>query len=146
MEEVRSLIHCSSVSGNQGSSTSSSTPLGAGNYQIVFEFDNALSSGIGASATATKTGGGSQPVTVSSSQIGLNNHEYLINLTGVPNAQYVTVTLTGVAGAANRGTLIGPQKGFLGGELTPHAHLAPRATSPLPQPNSTQPNPTTTPP
>src|SRR5260370_37661238 len=111
MEEVRSLIHCSSVSGNQGSSTSSSTPLGAGNYQIVFEFDNALSSGIGASATATKTGGGSQPVTVSSSQIGLNNHEYLINLTGVPNAQYVTVTLAGGAGAAKGRSPISPHRG-----------------------------------
>ncbi len=105
------------LTGTRGVECRSSTSLGAGNYQIVFEFDNALASVGGASATATAPGGGSQPVTVSSRQIGLNNHEYLVNLTGVPDGQYVTVTLTGVAGAANGGTVVGPQMGFLVGDV-----------------------------
>jgi PKD domain len=100
------------LTGTRGVECRSSASLGAGNYQMVFEFDNALTSVAGVSATATN---GSHPT--ASGAIGLNNHEYVVNLSGVPNQQYVTVTLTGVAGAANGGTVVGPQMGLLVGDV-----------------------------
>jgi hypothetical protein len=75
---------------------------------MVFQFDGALTTVGGVSVTGTGS--------VSSSQIGLNNHEYIVNLTGVSDQQYVAVTLTGVAGAPNGGTVVGPQMGVLIGD------------------------------
>jgi len=101
------------LTGTRGVECRSSASLGAGNYQIVFQFSSALTSVAGVSATATD---GSHPT--ASGAIGLNNHEYVVNLSGVPNQQYVTVTLTGVAGAPNGGTVVGPQMGVLVGDTT----------------------------
>jgi len=61
-------------------------------YQLVFVFPNTLSSVGSPSATAT---GGSQP-NQPTGAIGTDTHEYVVNLTGVPNAQYLTVTLNNV--------------------------------------------------
>ena len=97
------------LTGTRGIECRNSSSLGAGNYQMVFQFDGPLTSVGGVSVT---TGAGS----VSSSQIGLNNHEYIVNLTGVTNAQYIGVTLTNVAGAPNGGTVVGPQMGVLIGD------------------------------
>jgi hypothetical protein len=47
-----------------------------------------------------------------------NPQQYIVNLTGVPNQQYVTVTLTGVhdtTGAS--GDIVGPQMGVLVGDV-----------------------------
>jgi hypothetical protein len=90
--------------------------LGTGNYQMVFEFANPLVSVGGATVT-------SGPGSVSSSAIGLNKNEYIVNLTGVippnpPGGAYVTVTLTNVLDSANNsGTVVGPQMGVLIGDV-----------------------------
>jgi hypothetical protein len=104
------------LTGARGVECRSSGSLGAGNYQMVFEFDGALTNVAGVSVT---TGTGS----VSSSQIGLNNHEYIVNLTGVNDQQYIGVTLTGVAGAPNGGTVVGPQMGILIGDVNASARV-----------------------
>jgi Astacin (Peptidase family M12A)/Divergent InlB B-repeat domain len=83
-----------------------------GNYTMVFQFANSLTSVGGASVTS---GTGS----VSNNAIGLNNREYLVNLTGVANAQYITVSLTNVHDSVgNAGNLTGPQMGVLVGDTT----------------------------
>jgi uncharacterized MAPEG superfamily protein len=61
----------------------------SGDYTIVFTFVNPLTSVDGASVTS---GMGS----VTSSQIGTDPRQYIVNLTGVTNAQRLTVTLTNV--------------------------------------------------
>jgi hypothetical protein len=107
------------LTGTRGVECRSSASLGAGNYQMVFEFDNELTSVTGASVSSS--GGTCTPQNgcmVSSSMIGLNKNEYIVNLTGIPNQQYITVTLTGVAGAPNGGTVVGPQMGVLIGDVT----------------------------
>jgi hypothetical protein len=63
-----------------------------GNYTMVFTFDNLVTNVDGANVT---TGVGS----IASSQIDSSNaHNYIVNLTGVANAQQITVTLTNVHG------------------------------------------------
>jgi hypothetical protein len=68
-----------------------------GNHTLVFTFANPITAVAGASVTS---GTGS----VSSSSIGSNTHEYVVNLTGVANAQRLTVTLTGVSDTAGNAT------------------------------------------
>ncbi|HEY6070974.1 MAG TPA: PQQ-dependent sugar dehydrogenase, partial [Chthoniobacterales bacterium] len=65
----------------------------SGAYTMVFKFAVPLSSVGGRSVTA---GTGS----VGSAAIGTDAHEYVVNLTGVTNAQYVTVTLTNIVDVA----------------------------------------------
>jgi len=81
-----------------------------GNYTMVFQFANAVSS-VGSATVTTGTG------SVSSSAIGLNTHEYIVNLTGVTDSQYIAVTLTNVHDSAgNSGDVTGPQMGVLVGD------------------------------
>lgn len=61
----------------------------SGDFTLVFTFPNVTSVG-GASVTS---GAGS----VSSSGSGSDPHQYIVNLTGVTNAQTITVTLTNVS-------------------------------------------------
>jgi hypothetical protein len=80
-----------------------------GNYTLVFTFANNLVS----VESAGSTNGG--PATVTSSAIGPNPNQYTVNFTGVPNAQYLQVTLvnakdtTGAIGnvSATMGVLVG---------------------------------------
>src|SRR6202043_2878888 len=82
-----------------------------GNYTVVFQFTNALTS---VSSAAVTSGTGS----VSTSGIGTNPNEYIVNLTGVTNAQYLTVTLTNVQDVAgNAGTVVSPRIGILIGDV-----------------------------
>lgn len=97
------------LAGTHGVECRSSASLGAGNYQMVFQFDGPLTS-VGGVSVSTGTG------SVGSSGIGLNNHEYIVNLTGVSDQQYIAVTLTAIAGAPNGGTVVGPQMGVLIGD------------------------------
>lgn len=60
-----------------------------GDYTVVFTFQNNLASVSGASVTS---GTGS----VSTSAIGADPHEYIVNLTGVINVQQLTVTVNNV--------------------------------------------------
>ncbi len=64
-----------------------------GDYTLVFTFANPLTNVAGASVTSG-TG------TVSSSAIGSDNHDYVVNLTGVTNTQVLTVSLVTVSDAA----------------------------------------------
>jgi hypothetical protein len=64
-----------------------------GDYTLVFNFTNTLASVSGASV-ANGTG------SVSSSAIGSDPHQYIVNLTGVSNAQVITVSLTNVTDSA----------------------------------------------
>ena len=83
-----------------------------GNYTVVFQFENPLTS-VGSASVSSGTG------SVSSSAIGLNTHEYIVNLTGVTNAQYLTVSLTNVHDSiGNSGNVVGPQMGVLIGDTT----------------------------
>ncbi|MDQ6654478.1 MAG: dockerin type I domain-containing protein [Chloroflexota bacterium] len=61
----------------------------SGDHTLIFTFTNPLASVSGA---AISSGTGS----VSSSAIGSDAHQYIVNLTGVANAQNVTVSLTNV--------------------------------------------------
>ncbi len=64
-----------------------------GDYTLVFSFANTLTSVGGAGVT---TGSGS----VTSGTIGMDAHQYIVNLTGVGNAQTVTISLTNVSDSA----------------------------------------------
>ncbi len=82
-----------------------------GNHTIVFRFQDAITSVANASLTAS-TG------SVSSSAIGADPHEYIVNLSGVANAQTGTVTLTNVYDSAgNSSQAVSVQVGFLMGDV-----------------------------
>ena len=82
-----------------------------GDYKIVFTFANPLANVAGASITS---GSGS----ISSSAIGAEPHEYIVNLTGVTNIQKLTVTLTAVRDTAGDRTDTLPVTiGFLLGDV-----------------------------
>ena len=65
-----------------------------GDYTLVFTFANTLASISSASVSA---GTGS----VTSSGIGVDTHQYIVNLTGVTNAQTLTVSLNNVVDSAS---------------------------------------------
>jgi hypothetical protein len=72
-----------------------------GDHTLVFSFRNTLNGVNSITATAT-TSSETVPVTVlNTSGIGADTHEYIANLSGVPNASHVTVTLIGVTDSAN---------------------------------------------
>jgi hypothetical protein len=68
-----------------------------GNHEIVFTFVNPLTGVAGASVTS---GTGS----VTNGAIGSDAHQYIVDLTGVSNAQFITVTLTNVTDSAGNFT------------------------------------------
>jgi hypothetical protein len=72
-----------------------------GNYTLVFNFADVLSAVSSVTATAT-TSGGTVPVTVlDTSGIGTDTHQYILNLSEVPNASHLNVTLNSVTDSAN---------------------------------------------
>ena len=99
------------LTGNPAIECRSSASLGAGNYTMVFTFVNNLIA-VG-SAGASGCGG-----SVSSSSTGPNANQYTVNLTGVSNACYISVTLSDVIDSAgNVGTVSAPM-GVLIGDTT----------------------------
>ena len=62
-------------------------------YTVVFTFANPLTSTPGVTATAT---GMVQPGPSSGNIDPSDSHNYIANLTSLPNAQYITVTLSNV--------------------------------------------------
>jgi PKD repeat protein len=90
------------------------SPVGAGNYTLVFTFQHNLMSVQNATVTL-----GAGTVNTSSSGLGPNANQYTVNLTGVTNAQYVNVTLqnaldsTGAIGnvTGTMGVLVGDTNG-----------------------------------
>ena len=84
---------------------------GAGNYTLVFTFQNNLMSVENAFVT---TGSGQ----VSNSSIGPNANQYTVNLTGVTDMQYVVVTLQNAADSTGAvGNVVGPDMGVLIGDV-----------------------------
>jgi hypothetical protein len=86
-------------------------------YTLVFKFPNLLTSVGGASVTSHNPSNGTG--SVSSSMIDPNDHHnYIVNLSGVSTAQYITVTLTAVNdGVNNVSAVVGPQMGVLVGDV-----------------------------
>ena len=81
-------------------------------YSLIFSFANPLARVGGAAVTS---GNG----TVSSHAIGSDAREYVVNLTGVTNAQTITVTLTNVTDSSGNGSAaIGISMGVLLGDVT----------------------------
>jgi uncharacterized MnhB-related membrane protein len=79
------------ITGNPGVESRSSSSLGSGRYKIIFTFSQPLAN-VGAASVTNGSG------SVSSSTINPNNAtQYVVNLMGVLNAQYVTLTLTNVS-------------------------------------------------
>ena len=84
----------------------------SGDFTMVFNFALPLSSVGGRSITA---GAG----TISSAAIGPDARQYIVNLTGVSNAQYLTVTLTNVVDVAgNTSSSLSATMGILYGDTT----------------------------
>jgi hypothetical protein len=83
----------------------------SGNHTLVFTFLNTLTGPGATSITATAdTGSGPQPLPQNqiSGSIGTDAHDYIVNLTGVPNASHVSVTLHGVSDSAGNSGDIAP--------------------------------------
>lgn len=79
------------MTGNPGVESRSSSALGSGSYKMIFTFSQPLAN-VGAAGVTNGNG------SVSSSTINPNNAaQYVVNLMGVSNARYVTVTLTNVS-------------------------------------------------
>jgi hypothetical protein len=85
----------------------------SGNYTLVFTFANPLIS-VGGANVSTGTG------TVSSRTIdGANPHNYIVNLTGISNAQRITVSLSNVTDSlGNSSGLVTGSMGVLLGDVT----------------------------
>jgi len=83
-----------------------------GNHTLVFTFANPLS---GVSSASVSTGTGS----VSSSNIDGNDpHKYIVNLSGITNAQTITVSLTNVADSlGNFSSAVSASMGVLFGDV-----------------------------
>src|SRR5437870_1813411 len=80
--------------------------LGAGNYTVVFTFVNNVTN----CGTAGTAGG--------SVTSGPNPNQCTENLTGVPNAQYTTVTLNNVLDSQNNTGNVAATMGVLVGDAT----------------------------
>jgi hypothetical protein len=79
------------ITGNPGIECRTSSALGTGRYKMIFTFSQPLAN-VGAASVTNGNG------SVSSSTINPNNAtQYIVNLMGVSNAHYVTVTLTNVS-------------------------------------------------
>jgi PKD repeat protein len=88
----------------------------SGNYTLVFTFANNLTSVDSATVTS---GAGTVSGTVQGPNAGLNltAKQFLVNLTGVTNAQYIAVSLVNAKDSTGAiGNIIGPQMGVLIGD------------------------------
>src|SRR5205085_10582238 len=86
-----------------------------GDYTVVFRFANPI--GSVANATVSSSGTGANP-RITTKGTGADPHEYVVNLSNVPNAQYTEVTLTGVADSAgNSATSVTRTMGVLLGDV-----------------------------
>jgi Dockerin type I domain len=101
------------LSGTRGVECRTSASLGTANYTIVFTFSNTLTSVGGASPSESGCG------TIGVSNSTISGSDYIVNLTGVCNAQYVTVTLTNVNDSVgdHSDSVPGPGMGFLIGDV-----------------------------
>jgi len=105
------------LTGTRGVECRSSASLGAGNYTLVFTFTNNLTSVASASVTSHDPTSGTG--TVSTSMVdSSDHHNYIVNLTNVSSAQYITVTLNSVLDVTGvTGNVVSPQMGVLIGDV-----------------------------
>jgi hypothetical protein len=90
----------------------------AGDYTMVFTFANTLTSIDGASVSS---GTGS----VSNRAIGADAHQYIVDLTGVSNAQTITVSLTNVNDSAgNSSSLLSASMAVLLGDVNANGNVS----------------------
>jgi PKD repeat protein len=82
----------------------------SGNYTMVFNFTNLLTS----VDQATITGGAGQ---IQSGAIGPDQHQYIVNLTGVTNAQRLTVALLNAHDSTNKIGNVSATMGVLLGDV-----------------------------
>src|SRR5205085_10682294 len=87
------------------------------NYTLEFTFANPLTRVAGAAVNAHDPGNGSGSVTTR--MIDSNDpHRYIVNLSNVSTGQYLSVTLSNVAGSTgNTATVVSPQMGVLVGDV-----------------------------
>ncbi len=96
------------LTGSPGIECRSSNSLGSGNYTMVVSFANTLVS-VGNATVSSGVG------SVSSSTIGPAANQYTVNLTGVQNAQRITVTLTSAIDVQNNaGDILVPMGVLIG--------------------------------
>lgn len=74
----------------------------AGSHKMIFGFENTLTNAGQPTATITTSSGTSPLVPAPTGTIGPDAHQYIVDLTGVPNACYVTVTLHSVVDSASK--------------------------------------------
>ncbi|MDQ6626357.1 MAG: PKD domain-containing protein, partial [Verrucomicrobiota bacterium] len=86
-----------------------------GNHTIVIGFENTLAS-VGSVTATAQTQSGTQPVTVTSSNIGTDPHQFIVNLSGVPDVSIVTVTLTNAADSKGATGTVAVKMGALYGD------------------------------
>ena len=90
----------------------------AGNYTLVFTFLNNLTS-VGSASVSSGTGSVNSTILGPNASLNLTANQYQVNLTGVSNQQYITITLQTVQDSAgNNGDVVGPQMGVLIGDTT----------------------------
>jgi hypothetical protein len=86
-----------------------------GNYEIVFTFTNTLASVGGVSVTNGM---------VSGSQIGPDSHEYIVDLAGVADVQYATITLNDVLDSENNNGSVSSTMGVLFGDVNGNGNVS----------------------
>jgi hypothetical protein len=97
-------------SGNLGIEPRDGT--GKGNYTLVFTFGQPLAR-VGSASVTSGIG------TIATNGIAADPHQYVVNLTGVKNAQRLTVTLSNVSDAyGNSSRAVSTQFGVLTGDVT----------------------------
>jgi hypothetical protein len=94
--------------------------LTGSSYKIVFTFGNPLTSVAGVSASAT---GGPQPGATGNID-NTDAHRYIVNLSGVSNAQYTTIALSNVQDSdANSRGIVQATMGVLLGDVDGSRHV-----------------------
>jgi hypothetical protein len=105
------------LTGTRGVECRTSTSLGAGNYTLVFTFLNNLTS-VASASVSSGTGSVDSTVLGPNASLNLTANQYQVNLTGVSNQQYITITLHTVQDSeGNTGDIVGPQMGVLIGDV-----------------------------
>lgn len=86
-----------------------------GSHTVIFGFANTLTSAGQPSATITTSSGTTPLNPQPTGMIGTDAHQYIVNLTGVPDACYVNITLNNVVDSQNKsGSVLGRMGVLLG--------------------------------
>ena len=110
------------LTGDLGIEPRKGSGAGSDSHQVVFRFYNPATVG-SVSATATSPSG-PQPVAASGQTNPSDSTEYIVTLSGVPNAQYVTVNLANVSdNAGNSASALTTTMGVLPGDTTANASV-----------------------